>query len=236
MRVAVMCCVLNEERNIERYCQVYSRFVDDIVICDGGSTDRTVELAKRSRKVQVVHFEEQMEFGGIPWNPLGKMHNFAYEAARKLRPDWIITDECDSLPTQALQKTARSKMLIEMEKSRFNVIGVRRIYVLGKDKFYPQLSLKGYFGWAHRPDRIDGCYRTSTHKGIPRPDFPHPDTGSWRMLDPPLALLHYGWPDEETVIFKTRRYRASGVLPEHGTAIPSGAGPIVPLPEWATWN
>lgn len=230
--LVVMCVVLNEERNIERYCRVYSRIANKIVICDGGSTDRTVELAKRFPKTDVVHFDGLMDFDGHPWTPLGEHHNFAYEAAVKHEPDWIITDECDSLPTKALQDVAR----FALATSDRDVIGVGRVYILGKDRYFPALSLKGYFGWAHRPEYVDGHYRDTTHLGIPRPEFPHPNTGLWNNLDEPFALLHYGWPDEETVLEKTARYRASGSLPPYGTPIPLNAGKIIDLPGWATWK
>lgn len=232
MNVVVMCCTLNEERNIERYCEVYSRFADTIVICDGGSIDRTVELAEGFAKVQVVHFEGLMHFHGYPWTPLGKHHNFAYEAAMEHNPDWIITDECDSIPTLELQMAARLKM----HKSEMDIIGVGRIYILGDDEYYPALSLTGYFAWAHRPDKADGSYWEGNHKAHRRENIPHPHTGLWQYLNQPLGLLHYGWPDEETIAYKTAQKRASGSLPVHGTPVPSNAGTLVPLPEWARWN
>ena len=227
-----MCVVLNEERNIERYCEVYSKFADTILICDGGSVDQTVELAEAFPKADVVHFDGLMDFDGHPWTPLGEHHNFAYDAAMKHDPDWIITDEADSLPTLALQKNTRSNMA----KTDLNIIGVGRMYILGSDQYFPELSFGGYFGWAHRPSKIDGHYGTERHLGIPRPLFPHPNTGLWQNLDPPMALLHYGWPDDETVAAKLKRYRASGSLPPYGTPIPDEAGETVDLPEWAEWN
>ena len=235
IKIVVMCCVLNEERNIERYCEVYSRFTDKIVICDGGSTDRTVELAEGFPKVNVVHFGELKDFNGIPCNPLGPMHNFAYRAVLEKSPDWIITDEADSLPTLELQRTARSIMILTAQ----DIVGAGRIYMIGKDDYFPALSMQGYFGWAHQPREVDGRYGETKFAGIPRPYFPHPEgafAARWRKLDQPLALLHDGWPNEEVVNFKTRRYRLNGALREGGTAIPAYAGQSEPLPGWAKWN
>ncbi|NGX44884.1 MAG: hypothetical protein K940chlam2_00024 [Chlamydiae bacterium] len=233
MRVVVMCCTLNEERNIERYCEVYSRIADTIVICDGGSTDKTIELARGFDKVHLVRFEEQMNLDGIPWNPKGKQHNFAYDVVMENNPDWIITDECDSVPTRHLQENTRS-LMEKADVIENGVIGVKRIYILGENEFYPALSLEGYFGWAHRPEKADSSYGEETPKGLRRKLFPNHET--WHSIEEPNALLHYGWPDKETVEFKTMRYRATGGLPASGHAIPSYAGVPQALPEWAKWN
>jgi glycosyltransferase involved in cell wall biosynthesis len=231
MRVVVMCCTLNEELNIERYCKVYSRFADIILICDGGSTDRTVQLAESFPKVEVVHFEEVKSFGGIPWNPKGKQYSFAYSAVIEYNPDWIIVDECDSIPTLPLQKDIRALMKVERN---LDVIGLTRLYVLEETQFFPALSLGGFYGWAHRAATVNGDFDRSDDLKHLRPYFPDPNT--WRNINPPYALLHFGWPSADAVSFKTRRYRAVGVLPGHGDAIPSDAGPAVPLPKWAKWN
>jgi glycosyltransferase involved in cell wall biosynthesis len=235
MKVVVMCCVLNEERNIERFCQIYSQIADVIVLCDGGSTDRTVELANQYAKVDIVRFGKVKDFDGIPANPLGPMHNFGYKVALNHKPEWVITDEADSLPTIYLQEN----VLRFMETTKKDVIGAGRLYILGSSMYFPDLSLKGYFGWAHRPEKVNGWYGETKFAGIPRPDFPHPEgpySDRWLKLDEPSGLLHYGWPSQAVIDFKTERYRANGALPPQGTAIPSNAGEVERLPEWATWT
>lgn len=50
MQVSVICTVLNEEQNVGRLLESLvrqTRQADEVVICDGGSTDRTVETIRR---------------------------------------------------------------------------------------------------------------------------------------------------------------------------------------------
>lgn len=230
MKIAVMCCTLNEERNIKTLCEVYSRFVDHIVICDGGSTDRTIEIARTFPKVLTVLFDKRITYGDFEWNPKGAQHNAGLQAALHLNPSWIITDECDSLPTVALQRDARGVM----ETTRIPVLGVQRIYMIGADQYFPNLSLDGHFGWAFRPGFVNGRYCEEKPTGLRRPNFP--SAHSWYKFYDPYVLMHNGWPDEETVQMKTARYKATGRMPEHGSAIPDYAGEPEPLPEWATWS
>ena len=42
MKIVATCRTLNEEANIERFCESYSQFADQIIVADGGSTDRAV--------------------------------------------------------------------------------------------------------------------------------------------------------------------------------------------------
>lgn len=229
MNVVTLCCTLNEERNIGRFCEVYGGFADWIVICDGGSTDKTVEIALRYPEVQVVHFEEQMDFGGIKWNHKGKQYSLGLRAARTFGADWITVDDCDSVPTLALRDSIRSIM----RKTRADVIGVQRLYVIGESEFFPTMSLKGHHGWAFRAE-LDTGYYESKHMGLPRRNFP--DIETWHKIGPPYGLLHYGWPDEATIQMKLARYRAIGKLPSYGSVIPPHAGEPAPLPDWAIWK
>ena len=58
MRVIVLARTLNEERNIARFCRCYAR-ADAILVADGGSTDRTVDIARQFENVEVRQFRER---------------------------------------------------------------------------------------------------------------------------------------------------------------------------------
>ena len=66
MIISVSMITLNEERNIGRALASCS-FADEIVVLDGGSTDRTTEILGHDRRVVLVkrpwggHFGEQRQ-------------------------------------------------------------------------------------------------------------------------------------------------------------------------------
>lgn len=100
MKISAVIVTLNEEKNIER-CLKSLSFVDEIVLVDDGSNDKTVEIAKKyTEKI----FEHKSEGYVEP------ARNFAIE---KAKGPWIlIIDADEEIPASLkdeLEKTAKSK-------------------------------------------------------------------------------------------------------------------------------
>jgi len=55
-RISVVTCTLNEESNLPRFFPKIPRWVDEVLLVDGHSTDRTVEVAKELRPdIRIVY-------------------------------------------------------------------------------------------------------------------------------------------------------------------------------------
>jgi len=230
MKVVSIVRARDEEANIGRFCEAYQNIADLILVADGGSEDRTVEIAESYPKVRVLHFEERMDVNNDIWiNPQGKHVNFLIRAAIAEGADWIIFDDCDCVPNFLLRADARNVMSIAKEDAVF----VRRVYFWGKDHIFPNLHAPNTGLWAWRADldvRADETdpwhltMRWHPHLNLTplRPDARHAEF--------PYCLLHYSWPTPEEADAKVEWYRKSGVQP--GCVHPqTWAGPTEP----ATW-
>jgi len=80
----------NEEKNIERTLKSVL-FCDEIVVVDSGSTDRTLEIARRY--TDKVFYQE--------WLGYGRQKNFAIE---KLKTNWILSIDADEVVTDSLKE------------------------------------------------------------------------------------------------------------------------------------
>ncbi len=89
MKISATIIAYNEERNIARAIESL-RCVDEIVVVDSGSTDRTVELAQ-NLGARVIE---------SPWPGYAKQKNFAAEQAAN---DWILSLDADESLSEALE-------------------------------------------------------------------------------------------------------------------------------------
>jgi hypothetical protein len=140
--------------------------------------------------------------------------------------DWIIFDDCDCVPNDSLRESARS--FLESDGAHSCVMALR-IYLWGRDKYFPKLNEPGPSLWAWRPAvrniRADES-NPWEHRmlGIPRmPRGPLCDNLSF-----PMVLLHYSWPTPEAAAKKVEKYRASGQHP-NAVAPTEFAGPMAPI-------
>ncbi len=115
--LAVIVITRNEERNIVD-CLESVRWVDEIVLVDSTSTDKTVELAKIYTKKIFVR----------DWTGYGPAKNFALE---QVQSDWVLWLDADERVTPEL--TVEIRTLLKNSSNDVRVFEVaRRAYFLGK--------------------------------------------------------------------------------------------------------
>lgn len=94
--VSVCMIAKNEEKHIEECCRRLQRYGFEIVLADTGSTDRTIEFARKYTN-QIYHFDWCDDFSAAK--------NFAIQKASH---DWILSLDCDeyieAIDWVALQK------------------------------------------------------------------------------------------------------------------------------------
>jgi glycosyltransferase involved in cell wall biosynthesis/2-polyprenyl-3-methyl-5-hydroxy-6-metoxy-1,4-benzoquinol methylase len=95
MKISVSMITLNEERNIGRALASCS-FADEIVVVDGGSTDRTVEILRsHPRVVLATH----------PWD--GHFGNQRQRCLERCTGDWVIRLDADEAYSDEFERGIR---------------------------------------------------------------------------------------------------------------------------------
>lgn len=226
MDVIAVCRTLNEERNIELFCEEYSKIADTILICDGGSEDKTIELAEKFAKVVVVPFEERVYKGDVWRNPHGLHLNFMFDWAITEGADWIIFDDCDSLPNKYLKESLPKCFA----NPAYATIMVKRLYLYKDEGHFPGMAGAGYARWAWRSSldvRASEDDPWNHHMLSDR-------RGKDVKLEYPNCLLHDSFPHDEEIARKAAFYRVAKEMPDHQKWHPTiFGGTIEPLPSWA---
>ena len=86
-KVLVAIPVYNEGKYLRGVLAEVRRYVDDIVVVDDGSTDRTPEVLAKLDGVQVIHHQENLGYGQSLIDAFN--HAICHEY------DWVITMDCD---------------------------------------------------------------------------------------------------------------------------------------------
>ena len=225
-KIVVVVRTRNEAMNIGRFCTAYRDCADLILVADGGSEDRTISIAKCFKNVKVRNFTERINFSGGLWrNPHGTHMNFMFNWAVEEGADWIIFDDCDAVPTAALQKKLRKIM----ERAAYPTIWLYRLYIWGKDKYFPRMNDPGKSIYAWRPE-TGIIARETSPQDCYLLNVPSGKSKEIVVLEPPLCSLHYYCPNEEIVRAKMDFYKATKHALQHPLQM---GGPLADLPDWA---
>lgn len=133
--LSVALATYNEEENLPFCLESVGKFADEIIVVDGGSSDRTVGLAKEyGAKVKVTT------------NP-AIFHINKQKAIDMATKDWILQLDADERLTEALKDEVKKK--INDKKSYINGYWIpRKNYFLGrfltKGGQYPDYTLRLY--------------------------------------------------------------------------------------------
>jgi glycosyltransferase involved in cell wall biosynthesis len=239
MKIVVTVRTRNESRNIGRFIETYlAAGVDLILVSDVISTDNTVAIAARYSKVIIDYFTERVYGNNGLWrSPEGAHINSLIDWAVAEGADWIIHNDCDSVPNIELQKNLRHHIL-ECDIMRdygvtVGVVQATLIYMYGQDQYFPELNKPGpsLYAW-HKdagirfsevdPWNVDLVSQEPIKRGTYDISFP-------------ACCLHYFCPDPETMMAKHNFYKNSGQQPSHQLPTES-CGPLKPIKDWMRWR
>ena len=119
-RQTISCAIVvfNEEHNIAA-CLETARWMDEIIVVDAYSTDRTMEICKR---VTNRIFQR-------PWNGFGEQKNFAIHQATA---DWVFILDADERITRELRTEIKAILRANFFKGPVAYSVPRRNYYYGK--------------------------------------------------------------------------------------------------------
>ena len=219
----------NSEKEIVRFINSY-QWADAILVADGGSEDNTALLAADMPKTYVRFFDEKISRGNIWRNPHGRHINFLIDwAENEFDAGWIIFDDSDCVPNYYVKENARDYI----ESSEQAVICITRLYIKGTVLYYPKYSQLCNNAWTPSLWAWKaGLIRAKEDNPLVHEfnDFSVLRTNDWM---PPACLLHYFYPDEDTMNKKLEFYDKIGEIPNAKHPDKGYAKGLEYLPEWA---
>jgi len=177
MKVSACLIVKNEEKVIER-CLKSLDFVDEIIVVDSGSTDKTVEIAEKY--TDKVYFQK--------WLGYDKQRNFA---ASKAKNDWIFVLDADEVATKELSEEIIN--LKNVEKYDYYSMP-RQNYFIDRWMKHGRLGREPQFKFYNKVK----CYWEGiVHEKI---------RGSNKKGKLKNKIKHYMYNSEEELLFKINKY------------------------------
>jgi glycosyltransferase involved in cell wall biosynthesis len=178
--LSVVTLALNEERNIEA-CLQSVQWADELLVVDSGSTDRTVELARKHTDRVIT----------VPWMGYGPTKN---QALGLVSGDWVLWLDADERVTPELAGEIRGVLQSGDQGIAAYAMG-RRAYFLGR--------WIRHSGWY--PSRVTRLFRKSAGR------FTEQHVHEQLLVDGGVAvlhgdLLHFTDPDLHHYFAKFNRY------------------------------
>ena len=178
-RLSVAIITLNEERNLAE-CLASVAFADEIVVVDGGSQDRTCEIA-RAAGARII--------AATDWQGFGIQKNRAIDACTG---DWVLSIDADERVPQAL----RDEIIGALANPSCDV------YEMPRSSYYCGRFMR-HSGWW--PDHVRRLFRRGTARFSPAPvhESLQTDADIGRLQNP---LEHWSFRTMEQVLHKVNHY------------------------------
>ena len=98
MKLSLCIAVYNEEKNIHYSLDSAIDIADEVIIVDGGSTDRTIEVAKSyGKKIRIINSDNPVMF-----------HKNKQKAIEAAQGEWILQLDADEVLSENLKKEIKS--------------------------------------------------------------------------------------------------------------------------------
>ncbi|MCS7093226.1 MAG: glycosyltransferase family 2 protein [Patescibacteria group bacterium] len=184
-KLSLCLAVFNEERNIHLPLQSASDLTDEIVIVDGGSTDKTLDIARRfGKKVRIFYRKNQSMF-----------HRNKQLAIEKARGEWILQLDADEELTDELKKEIKNIINNPQKKE------IAGYWIPRKNWFLTRFLYKG----GQYPDYTLRLYRRG------KANFPCQSVHENVKIAGPVGylknpILHYADPDFSRYLYRWDRY------------------------------
>lgn len=181
MTISVAIATYNEQENISRCLNAIQDWVDEIIIVDGQSTDKTIEFAKKYKKVKII---------SKPNPPI--FHINKQIAIDACKSDWILQLDADEVVSHPLVKEIQQTI----EKTEYNGFWINR-----KNFFLNRFLTKG----GQYPDSTIRLYKKGKGK------LPCLSVHEQAQIDGKIGHLqndleHYADADFSRYILRNNRY------------------------------
>ncbi len=194
MKLSLCIAVFNEEKNIHYPLNSSYDLVDEIIIVDGGSTDKTLEIARKyGKKIKIIKTNNPLIF-----------HKNKQKAIEAAQGEWILQLDADEALSEELKKEIKN--IINDKNQPFVGFWLPRknwflTKFLEKGGQYPDYTLRLYKkGYVRFP-----CQDVHENVEIINPKTKKPDE-KLKVGYLKNPLLHYADPDFSRYLHRWDRY------------------------------
>lgn len=169
--MGITACIIskNEEANISRCLESLIHAVDEIIIVDTGSKDKTIEIAQKYTK-KIFTFDWEDDFS--------KARNYSIDKAKE---EWILIIDCD----EELTKES-IPILKDLSKNKeFEGFGVIISNLIGGHESYSVQSLRLF------KNKTKYRFHSPIHEQIG--DVIVKEAGEYAILSSKIKFIHYGY-------------------------------------------